>query len=328
MSDLLFIISRLFGKKFIEGIRLKLVYAGISQKAEIWFGTTVLLTFFLSLFAFVVTYFLASSDRELISVLAFFSVCFALVLINYIDLFFRITNRARKVEIILPDFLLLIGSNLRAGMTPYHAFVSASRPEFSPLYEEVKRFSNTVGAQTSLEDALLLLSSHFDSSILRKTINLFSKGAKAGGHLAQLLFANAEEIRKIQDLRQELISSTRSYAIFLGFIVVIVMPFLLSVSVHFLTVFTTIQGNLGIDPSDPSLGGVVMFTGKLGITPEDMKQVAYVALGITAFFSSILIGVINVGKPLYGLKYFPLLLIPGLVFFLMAQAMVASVAPF
>src|SRR3989338_1305476 len=37
-----------------------------------------------------------------------------------------------------PGFLLLVSSNINAGMTPFNSFQVAARPEFGPLAEEIK----------------------------------------------------------------------------------------------------------------------------------------------------------------------------------------------
>ena len=327
MTQVSLLVARMFGSKFLSSVKQKLIYAGVSKNPETWFGSAIIVTFLFSVIGAGGTYLLSPTDKEVNAVAVFFFIFVSTVVVNFIDVFFKITGRARKVEKILPDFLLLIESNLRAGMTPYNSFISAARPEFSPLYEEVRKLSNVVGAKISLDEALSSLSSKFDSQILRKTINLFSKGASAGGHLATLLFANAEEIRKIQELRQELISTTGSYTVFLGFIVIIVMPFLLSIAVHFLAVFTNIQSNVGVDLSKADTGTIVLFSGNLSIKPDEMKTIAFIALGITALFASILIGVIRVGKPLYGLKYFPIILIPALIAFSFGQELVSLTVP-
>ncbi|MFH2105909.1 MAG: type II secretion system F family protein [Candidatus Micrarchaeota archaeon] len=327
MLEHLFIpIARLFGQGFITNARTKLSYAGISTDAEVWLGSAISLPLFVSLFGAAVTYLMVPVNKEFNTIIVFSGVLMLTLILGYIEIFFKIANRVKKVEAVLPDFLLLIGSNLRAGMTPYSAFMSSARPEFNPLYEEVKKLSNVVSSKTSLGEALYMLTNRFDSQILRKTIGLFSKGSKSGAHLADLLFSNAEEIRKIHELRQELISSTRSYSVFLAFIVVFVMPFLLSISIHFLTVFSTIQEDIGI--SGDLSAGVIIFSGQVGITSEEMLAIASITLALTTFFASLLMGVINTGKALYGIKYFFIMLLPAFVFFFFAQQIIQSTVPF
>ncbi|MCK5493471.1 MAG: hypothetical protein KAJ14_10215, partial [Candidatus Omnitrophica bacterium] len=49
------------------------------------------------------------------------------------------SDRIKKIEGIFPDFLQLVASNLRAGMTVDRAMLLSSRPEFAPLDEEIFR---------------------------------------------------------------------------------------------------------------------------------------------------------------------------------------------
>jgi hypothetical protein len=208
-------------------------------------------------------------------------------------------------------------------MSPFSAFTNAARPEFGALYDEVKLSTGKASGTASLVDSLQEIQIYFDSAILKRTIGLFVKGIRSGGHLAKLLNASAEEIRRIQDLRAELNTATRSYTIFLGFIVILVMPFLLSVSTHFLTVFLTIQpendiGNATLSASLPS------FSGKVLITPDEMYLAAIGILVLTSLMMSCLIGIIGRGKILYGIKYFPIFAVGAVGAYLVAKIVVGS----
>ncbi len=242
----------------------------------------------------------------------------------YLFLYFRIANRTAAVEKILPDFLLLVLSNLRAGMSPFSAFVHAARPEFGPLYAEVRRSAGRAGGGTSLPDVLNDVGSKFDSKVFKRTIALFAKGINSGGQLGKLLKSSADEIRHIQDLRAELITATRTYTIFLGFIIVIIMPFLLGVSTHFVTIFTHVQNEAGTGTSDVIVGNVPSLSGKISITADEMVLTSVAALLSTSLLVSGLMGIIGRGNAVYGVKYFPVLSIASILLFFLAKTVVAS----
>ena len=199
------------------------------------------------------------------------------VLMLELSTYYAIRDRAQAMEKVLPDFLMLIASNMRAGLTPFTAFVRAARPEFGALSKEVTIAASALSSNASLDDALDELSRRFDSAMLGRVVVLFKKGAKAGGRIATLLASAAEELRKIQDLRLELVTTTRVYAIFLAFIVAVVMPFLLSVSTQFVTMFLAIKAQMG-DTTISSVKSIPMFSGNILITPDEMNIVGYVAL--------------------------------------------------
>jgi flagellar protein FlaJ len=304
----------------VKLIEKKLKFAGIQKEPLEWIGETVLLASLYSII-FVLIYFnffgRAIDAGVFIFFISFVLICF----ISYAQLFFAAYERTNAVETYLPDFLSLIVSNIRAGMQPSLAFIHAARPEFGPLYEAVKIASTKVGGKASLTDALDEVSTYFDSPTFKKIVIIFAKGAKAGGNIAKLVERSADEIRKIHDLRNELISSTRAYMIFLLFIIVIVMPFLFAVSTNFLSTFVTIQSQA---PTYAREGSTIpIFSGNVLITPNDMANISIIMLVITSFFVSIVMGVIRTGMPFYGMKYFPLVAIASVGFFIGMRSLIS-----
>ena len=312
-----------FPRKIHEKLETTLRYAGVEANTLTWLGARVLLILLFSIIGFMGYLTLLDREGYTVALIIFSLLIILFSSIVYINLYFMIVNRTNKVERVLPDFLMLIVSNLHAGLTPFTAFVQAARPEFGPLYSEIKEAAAKVGGKRSLDTALLVLSDRFDSELFRKTVNLYLKGIKAGGQLAKLLIANAEEIRKIQDLRAELISTTKTYTAFLGFIVVVVMPFLLGVSVNFLTTFVSIQSQIGTP--DTATTTVSIFSGQFSIRPEQMQNNAMIALAITCLLASMFMGIVRTGKPIYGLKYYPLLIIGATIFFLITQEIISKI---
>ena len=303
----------------------KLKFAGIRKEPKVWIGEILLFSAFLgllSLLMYLIIYQPAlTAGNAGVGAIMFGYAFLTSIVLFYIMLYLRITDRASAVEKILPDFLLLTVSNLRAGMPPFSAFVHAAKPEFGALYQEVRFSTAKAGGTASLVDALTEITEYFDSQILQRTVSLFAKGIRSGGQLAKLLNSSAEEVRRIQDLRAELASSTRTYTIFLGFIIILVMPFLLSVSTQFVTVFLALQ------PEDTEIdiegmSHIPSFSGKVLITPEEMVTISIATLLITSLLVSGLAGIIAKGRPLYGVKYFPLFAVASIVVYFLARAFI------
>ena len=308
----------------------KMLHAGVGQEqSAVLLGRALFLSFLagalpLMLYLVIFNPIATPVTMSIAAGLFFGGMIFSLTM-HYLKLYFTIANRAVAVEKMLPDFLSLTVSNLRAGMSPYAAFVHAARPEFGPFHDAVKQSMSKMGGKGSISDALVEVSENFDSSILRRTVTLFVKGVRSGGQLVRLLNSSADEVRRIQDLRTELISATRTYAIFLSFIVVAVMPFLLAVSANFVSVFVRLELDTSSISSDMP-GGIQMpsFSGKILITTQDMEYVSILTLVVIDFMVSLLIGVVNHGKAIYGVKSFPLLVILSGIAFLIAKAIVGS----
>lgn len=314
-------------KGILSHFSQKLRYMGIREDVRVWLGVRILISFLIGGLA-LFTYLALTNPAPVLEEIAIGLVLWAAgsilcMFIFYLVLYFDTSDRASNVEKILPDFLLLTVSNLRAGMTPFNAFVKAAKPEFGDLYKEVRLSATKAGGTASISDALVELSNYFDSKLFHRSIMLFVKGIHSGGQLTKLLRSSADEAQHIQDLRAELESSTRTYTLFLGFITVIIMPFLLSISTLFVTVFLSLQPDTSGELTQ--MGDIPTFSGKIFITPDEMRLISMATLTVTSIFVSALSGVIQKGKALYGLKYFPIFVIASIVFFFLAYETIKSI---
>lgn len=320
-------ISAAMPRTFIAHFERKMKFAGITpEAAAIHLGRAMLISIIcgtLPLMLYLAAYNpIATTLTASIAAGLFFGGMVLSVVLFYLKLYFRITDRAAFVERVLPDFLSLTVSNLRAGMSPYAAFVHAARPEFGAFHEAVTLAMARMGGRVSVADSLVEAADSFDSPILRRTVTLFAKGMRSGGQLVRLLNSSAEEVRRIQDLRAELVTSTRTYSIFLGFIVVAVMPFLLAVSANFVSVFVSLQVDTsGIETGSASIPS---FTGKILITPADMYNISIITLLVTDILVAVLMGVVDRGKAIYGVKSFPILAVLSMVAFVVAKSVISS----
>lgn len=314
-------------KSVIKLFSTKLRYAGVRDDVRPWLGIRVLSALYIGyllFFLYGATYRLLPTPENTAILLGIWLGTTILVLILfYLKLYFAIADRAGRMEGVLPDFLLLMVSNLRAGMTPFAAFVRATRPEFGSLHDEVRLSAAAASGTASIVDALSKMQEYFDSRIFRRTIGLFAKGVKSGGQLARLLRSSAEEAQHIQDLRSELETTTRTYAIFLGFIIVIIMPFLLSISTLFVKIFLELRPE-EVDLGPETAGAIPMFSGRIFITTDQMIMVSVATLIITSLLVSALAGVIRKGRAIYGVKYFPLFAIASVLFFFLARMFVGK----
>ncbi|MEW6528598.1 MAG: type II secretion system F family protein [Candidatus Micrarchaeota archaeon] len=332
-----FTISALFPQNFNNAVNKKLIHAGIGEDVDIWIGRTALTTFLFSLAVLIasIVFFpilkIGISQLGRVALLEFIIIyslplfviaLFFIFALYYIYLFYRIQARTDAVEKVLPDFLLILISNLRAGMSPYSAFVGAARPEFGPLEEEIKKVAMRGSSSQSITSALGELSDRIDSKILQKTIVFFDKAMRSGGQMARILHASAEEIRHAQEMRAELFSQSMSYIIFLGFTIVLITPFLLSVSGQFLTMFLKIKESM-ITGAGASFN-ISLFQGELLISPVFIEYTGYVFLVIVSLFISFFIGSLMRGKPLFGIKYFPAFAVASIGMFIISRFMVSK----
>ncbi|MCX8163034.1 MAG: type II secretion system F family protein [Candidatus Micrarchaeota archaeon] len=323
----------IINKKFVETkpklanttLSKMLTYAGIAEPPQLWLGsrilTALIIAFLFSILPIIVSYFLKIDfgfgifpNIKIVYLIGYMIVIFVIVFfliltLFYLHLYYLIHDTTKRVEEVLPDFLLMIAANMHAGLTPFAAFQAAARPEFGPLEREVKKVAAYSLGTESFTDALNALTENIDSDVLRRTIAFFENGLKSGGKLANLLETAAEEIRDLDELKKETVLNTKTYTIFLIFILVIGLPVLLGISTEFLAIFTKLQTGLKPTTGSSAQTIVSMISPTIGLSAEFVNSVAFALIFLTSLFVSIFIGVIAEGKLVYGIKYMPLLAI-------------------
>lgn len=300
----------------------QLRYAGVKENFDVWFGKRMLLVLLAFLMGFLLPLaagpYLPFPELHELSLALVVSVVTAVALaaitgiMFYLHLYYLVEGRAKMVETILPDFLMLVASNINAGMTPFSAFRAGARKEFGPLSEEVKVAATKSLGTKSFAEALKQLSRNIKSRILEETVSFFSQAMKSGGHLAKLLETSALDLKQTQEMKKELISSTRMYVIFVAFVIVIAAPLLLAVSIQFLTMVSSIQAEsqIGIEQD---LGAVAFLSAELSITPEFMLNISYLLLFGNALLAAMFIGVLGEGKAKMGLRYAPVIFVASFI---------------
>lgn len=293
-------------------------YAGIDTPPELWMGSRMFTAFIISMLACTLPFIaMQISGQDLgygtpqkvniafllgVTALAFFVAFISFLLFTYLHLYYIIHDRTKRVEEILPDFLLMVAAHMHAGLTPFAALQAAARPEFGPMEKEIRDIAaRSMGSET-FTDSIQQLTWRIDSPMLRRTIAFFENGLRSGGKLANLLETSAEEIRDLDEIRRETILNTRTYTIFLIFILVGGLPLLLAISTEFLSIFTKMQAQVNTDGA-AAMGN--MLAPSLKLSAEFVGQMAIVIIVGTSIMVSIFIGVISEGKVLFGLKYFP-----------------------
>jgi len=192
-----------------QKVQAWLDYAGITTEVDVWLGSRLLVAFLFGVFAFLLPWTagvylgmvsietLGDYARMLLLSLTLGILTFAFILfLYYLHLYYIIDDRTKRVERALPDFLLMVSANMRAGMTPFTAFHISARPEFGPLEDVIKLVAAKAMGTESLSIAFEEIPRYVKSDLLKKTVSFFEKGMRSGGHLARILESSAEEIRE------------------------------------------------------------------------------------------------------------------------------------
>lgn len=342
IRDPALIFSSFIPRSLIENyIKKWLKYAGSRTDAREWAGARLMLSLLSGLIGVLLpgtilpgidiiygTHFTFSIPNMLEIQMVLFLVFFAVVwAVSVLHLAYAIDGRKKMVEAVLPDFLMLIASNLKSGMTPFSAFRASVRPEFGPLSEEIRIATQKSLGVESFSKALQHIADRIDSNVLRETSKFFSQALVSGGHLSELIESSAKDIKQTERLKKEFIASTRMYVIFIIFVVLIASPMLLAVSVQFLNIMSSIQSqNSGFSQISSAATAQIGFTGGgTTIEPDFMKTIAFALLICDSILASVFIGIIGGDKIITGLKYVPFLLAGSIGVFIVMVNLIGSV---
>ncbi len=310
-------------KKYREFFKPQIMYAGIRESSS---NRIVGVSYFLSITSFVVSNIVLLFLLGPMGILASLGIGGGVILFTYLIFMFIADSRASQIENVLPDALLLMSANVRAGMTIDRAIWLSARPEFGVLEEEIKMVGSRTMGGKSLKVALTEMTKTVKSSILDRTIKLLLEGIESGGELAHLLEEVANNIRINQTLKKEIKSSVMTYSIFILFASVLAAPFLFSISLFFVDTMTNLWGsaNLGTQLSGSSMGMGGIFQKAKGpqISVNDLFWFSVSVLSVTSFFGSFTISLIQSGKEKNGLRLIPIMLFVSIAVLIISNIIV------
>ena len=252
-----------------------------------------------------------------IAILPFVIVFFWTVFYFVID--FKIYNRKKQVEEVLPDFLQLASANINAGMPIDKALWFAVRPRFGILAKEIEEVAKSTIVGEDLGPALIKFSNKYDSVMLKRTVNLIIEGLEAGGEIGPLLNKISIDIQETRIIRKDMAANVTTYVIFISFATLGAAPFLFALSGQLLSIIQNLVSNINI-PKEATSGGMMsMSFSSTAITMHDYTIFAIATLTVTAFFSAVIISTIRFGNVRDGIKYIPIFIIVTVTLYLIAS---------
>ena len=261
-------------------------------------------------------------------VLCFLVATVTVLVVSYVLIGNMAEERRKKVEKVLPDFLLLAASNVRAGMGIDQALWYAARPEFGLLSKEVEIIAKNSFSGEPFDVSIDRLSKRFNSKQILRAVNLIKQSMITGGEIANVLEETAKDSRAIQTAEQNISASLVSYIIFISFLAAVGTPLLFSVAYSMVKFLSKAFANINVD--QPVNVGLVMFQPrKPVITADDFLLFSVATIILTAITSAMLIGVIRAGKRNSHIKYVPVfIIIAFLVYYLLSLALEGIVSSF
>lgn len=333
-------------ERFRDPLRFYLLKAGI--EAVPYFAFTVMffaslgityLIFFGFFFPIIIG---ASAVAIFLSTLVFWIVCVGLIvglfmffIWSYLNV--KIYNRTKEMEERLPEYLALVVTNLRSGMSFDKSLWAAIRPEFGVLSREITMVSKQVMTGNDTSEALHEFAMRYESPILRRSINLIISEIESGGEVAVVIERVIENLRKTSSLKKEMAASVVSYMIFISIIVMFLAPILFALANVIFQVILGFADQIAASPGMAgSAGGAAQLFESMGRLAEhgdtltsDFMTFSYLALGTISFFSAMIVSIIEKGDVMGGLKYIPVFMTVTLaVFYFAARAVSGAFGAF
>lgn len=219
----------------------------------------------------------------------------------------------RKMEEVFPDFIGLMASNLRAGMTIDKALLLSSRKEFAPLDKEISLLGKDIVTGREITQALQDASKRIGSEKISRTIRLIISGIRSGGNLAVLLEETSENMRERGFVEKRAASNVLMYVIFIFFAVAAGAPLLFGLSTVLVEILSSLISSL---PTEQVVTNVPFALTSVSVSTEFIFYFSIIFLITTAFLASMVLGLVSKGKERDGLKYvLPLILIGLSLFF-------------
>lgn len=310
------LLSKLIPKKFREDYTELLKYSNIKINPDSFLGFILFFGFGLSL----AIAFYPSAKYNFNYLLAVFTIFIIIEVFIFTWLSLKADKKSRFVENVLPDFLQLMSSNLRAGMTTDKALLLSAREEFGPFQEEINRLGKEISTGKDIDRALLDLSKRIKSDKLEKTVLLLINGIRSGGELAELLDQTASNLRNQKVVEEKIRTNVLMYVIFIFTAIAFGAPLLFGLSTYLVEVLTKNLASVEI-PQELATSQLPFAITKVSISVDFIIRYSVVSLIITSILGSIMIGLISKGKGKYGAKFIPVIVtITLLLFFLIRKA--------
>lgn len=311
-------LSKLIPNSYKNKFLVLMQYAGVDGDLYAYLGSVTLLSLLVGIISGLYYWVYVDFFKYLCfiaGILGFFLTEY----IYYILFLFKADKRTKETENILPDFLQLVSSNLRAGMTPFKALKTATQFDFGPLSIEINKAIKESAGVGDFGVSLLKISKRIQSPMVERSLQLFVTSLNSGGALAQLLEDLSSDLTETMSLKKELLSSTKTYTMFILFTVLIGTPLLLAISINFIETISSLK--LFSESSAASaLSGISI--SELEITPEFLSKISIGMLFMTTLLASLFLGVLREGKRSSGLRYTIPMFLVTLILFLAIKGMI------
>jgi len=320
------------GKAFVPkglraNLRAYLAKAGIQEVPYTFFGILFYVAIIAAWIVWTITGFygiISEFSIGMVGILSFlFWVVTMLLFVSiiiagiYFSINMKIYQRTKLIDDKLPEYLILVSTNLKGGLSFDKSLWSSIKPEFGILSEEMGMVSKRVMTGTDLSEALLELARKYDSPTLKRNLNIIIGELESGGEVAKVLDQIIENLRKTKMIKDEMSANTLMFTIFIAAIVIVISPLLFALAFNLLQILVGISNQVAPAlANSASTGAMSLNIKKIDISVDEFKAFSVLALAIISLFSSMILSIIQKGDIKGGLKYMPFFVASSVILYL------------
>lgn len=329
-----FIPETFLGKPVRSNLKSYLISAGLKDVPYHLFGILFLVTAILTYLLFIPFIYplLAGLNVIFVFLLAFLlwaiiqgTIIAVVILIISFFINIKIYKRTKAIENKMPDFLVLVSTNLKGGLSLEQSLWASIRPEFGVLAEEMTIVSKRVMTGNDLDEALNSFIKKYSSPSLKRNMNLIIGEIKSGGKIVEVIDKVISTMKKSKALKAEMAAATVSYMIFIGAVVVVISPALFALAYQLLHIIINFTQNLGSSLASGAAGSSMPINFDIQIDVNHFKRFSIMALATIGICSSMIISIIEKGDIRGGLKYIPAFTIISIILYLIFMVALGSV---
>ncbi|MDD9952783.1 MAG: type II secretion system F family protein [Candidatus Woesearchaeota archaeon] len=234
---------------------------------------------------------------------------------------YRIHNRTKQLEDVLPDFLQLASANIAAGMPVDRALWYSIRPNFGVLAKEMEEVAKATMAGEDLEQSLIAFTDKYESNTLKRSVSILIEGMHSGGQMADLLNKIALNIDELKIMKKEMAANVTTYAIFIMFAAVAVSPFLFALATQLLVIISDITSTLDLSAT----GSLFSFSSPDPALIGNFRTFSILSLLFSTSFAGAIVSVIRKGTVLESVKAMPVYAIIAITIYFFSSSMLSGV---
>ena len=324
-------------KTFRPGLRLFFAKAGIKKVPYKTFGVLLYVLLAIVGLIYVLTNFYGSIAHLHpllvgLSVFAFWIIVGGLITLIvigavYFYLNLKIFNRIKEMDLNLADYLVLVSTNLKGGLSFEKSLWSAIKPEFGVLAEEMGLVSKKVMTGSGLSESLQEFANKYESPSIKRTMDLIIGQIESGGEVASVLDETIDTLRKTKMLKEEMAANTLMFTIFIGAIVTVISPLLFALALNLLGILVGVSATVA-PALEASHMDIPFELDELSIDIEEFQIFSVLALSVISLFASLILSIIQKGDVLSGIKYVPLFLFVSITLYFIFMSVLGGMLTF